>query len=256
MPCSLKKALLTCAAILVTTSAAASDFGQVELVEGDVIVRTADGRASSPKVGDTIPEGAEIDTGKDGELHVATTDSGYVALRPDTQLRVTQYVAEGNALDTQVLSLLRGTFRSITGWIGRDTPDRYRITTPTATIGVRGTDHEPAYIPPDDASTAPGDDRAPGTYDKVNEGGSFIENDAGRVEIGASQSGFAAHGRAPPARLARIPRFFRATRNERRIVVRREALRKVIEQRRAERRRHLRERRERRRRRRRRRANG
>jgi len=211
-------------------------FGAVELVTGQVTVQAQDGGALAPRVGDSIPAGASIVTGKDGEIHIETADSGFVAVRPNTRLRIAEYRAEGDELDTQVLSLLRGTFRSVTGWIGRHNTDRYRVTTPTATIGVRGTDHEPSYLLPEDVTAAAEAGLEPGTYDKVNEGASWLENENGRVEIKQDESGFAHASRARPARLARIPRFFKGTRNEKRIKARREALKKVIEQRRTDRR--------------------
>jgi len=220
----------------------ATDFGTVELVTGQVTVQTQDGRVRAPRVGELIPAGADLVTGKDGEIHIETSDSGFVALRPNTRLRVADYRAEGDELDTQILSLVRGTFRSVTGWIGRYNADRYRVTTPTATIGVRGTDHEPSYLLPEDVmSTAAEAGLEPGTYDKVNEGESWIENEGGRVEIAQNQSGFAHESRARPARLKKIPGFFKGTRNEKRISERREMLKKVIEQRRLKQRAKLKE---------------
>jgi hypothetical protein len=195
-------------------------------------VQTQEGRVLTPRIGDVIPTGAEITTGRTGELHIATADSGYVALRPNTRLRITEYRADGGVLDTQILALMRGTFRSITGWIGKSHPERYRVTTPAATIGVRGTDHEPSYWLAEDLEA--GADLEPGTYDKVNEGASFIENEAGRIDVARGHAGFARlHGR--PARLGRVPKMFKATALEARIVERRESLKKVREQRRAER---------------------
>jgi hypothetical protein len=92
-------------------------------------------------------------------------------------------------------------------------------------------------VAPDDAEAlAAGGGQAPGTYDKVNEGSSYIENEAGRVDVVRGQAGFAPRGHARPQRLGQIPRFYAATRNEHRIVERREQLRKVLEKRRAERR--------------------
>lgn len=224
--------------------AEAAYFGTVELVTGEVTVRTADGRTLTPRVGDGIESGAELVTGN-GEFHVETADSGLVALRPNTRLRVAEYRAEGGELDTQVLALLRGTFRSITGWIGRHNTARYRVTTPTATIGVRGTDHEPGYLLAEDVAATGEEGLEPGTYDKVNEGATFIENDAGRVDLEPNEAGFAHARRVRPARLAKVPRFFKGTRHEKRIRARREALRQVIEERREQRKAWLKEKRER-----------
>ena len=115
--------------------------GKVELVEGDVTVHD---RAKKPRkvaVGDTIHEGEGIVTGKDGELHLNMEDGGFIAVRPNTKMRIVAYQAMGDESDKGVFSLLQGTFRSVTGWIGKYNPRSYQVRTPTATIGVRGTDH-------------------------------------------------------------------------------------------------------------------
>lgn len=242
----MRAATLAAALALVAPAAFADDFGTVDLVTGQASVQLQDGRVVSPSIGMTVPAGAELVTGRDGELHVVTADSGFIALRPNTRLRVAEYRAEGDDLDTQVLSLLRGTFRSVTGWIGRNNASRYRITTPTATIGVRGTDHEPSYLLAEDiAAAGAGEPLAPGTYDKVNEGASYIENAGGRIEIGRDESGFAPRTRAKPVRLRAIPRVFKVTRHEARIQERREHLKKIVDKRRTEKRKAVKERRER-----------
>lgn len=234
MPGACWRGLALAALVLLPSPSGAADFGQVELVSGQVTLQTQEGQVLLPRPGDTVPAGAELVTGKAGELHIATADGGYLAMRPNTRLRVAEFRAEGDDLDTQVLSLLRGSFRSITGWIGKHNPDRYKITTPTATIGVRGTDHEPSYLAEDDEAVNA--DTAYGTYDKVNEGASYIESEGGRVEVLTSQSAFAPRGSLKPRRLKRVPGFFRTTVNEHLILVRREQLKKILEKRRAERR--------------------
>ncbi|MGH8446844.1 MAG: hypothetical protein ACREVL_16350, partial [Solimonas sp.] len=48
-------------------------------------------------------------------------------------------------LQRAFLRLLKGGFRTVSGLIGKANPDEYRVTTPVATIGIRGTDYY-AYI--------------------------------------------------------------------------------------------------------------
>ena len=113
--------------------------------------------------------------------------------------------------------------RSITGWIGKLNPVSYAIRTPTATIGVRGTDHEPHVIlPPEPGQLAVGE---PGTYDKVNQGSTVMKSDRGSVVLQPNQAGFAAHGASEaPKMLPSIPGFYKPSKREGRIERRKEML--------------------------------
>jgi hypothetical protein len=184
----------------------------VDFVEGAVTVQDRARIARSVRRTDRVFEGETIVTGRDGEVHLAMEDGGYIAVRPNSNLSVVSYQANGTSDDKSVLSLLSGTFRSITGWIGKQNPRNYRVHTPTATIGVRGTDHEPLVIPEGSR------DGEPGTYDKVNAGRSVIESRHGRVEVAPNQAAFAPlRGRPQPRLLTQIPAVFRPTRNEERL---------------------------------------
>jgi len=221
-----------------TPAVAATTAGAIELVEGHVIITRADNISLAPIVGDSVQEGDTVITGPDGELHITMADSGFIAVRPNTRMKIEHYRAQGDSDDKSEISLIEGTFRSITGWIGKYSPKNYRVTTPTATLGIRGTDHEPLYIP-EGASGAEGE---PGTYDKVNQGETFIQNPRGKIFIKADHAGFVSYsGRLAPKLLPRIPNFFRATRNEQEIERRREILKPQIDKRRLERRQHVRQ---------------
>jgi len=121
-------------------------------------------------------QGDTVSSAHDGEMHIVTEDGGIIALRPDSVFRVDQYRALGGADDTTVMSLLSGAVRSITGWIGKHDHSAYRLSTPTATLGIRGTDHEVAVI-----DKGNGDE--PGTYDTVNEGATVMKTPHGEAEV-------------------------------------------------------------------------
>ncbi len=204
---------------------------KVVLVEGDVSAFSSTKKKRTLAVGDEIVEGDSIVTGKDGELHMDMEDGGYISVRPNTKMRIVKYQAKGEATDTGVFGLLQGSFRSVTGWIGKFNQDKYTVRTPAATIGIRGTDHEPFVIP---KGSSEGE---PGTYDKVNEGRSFIQTQGGRAEVAPSQSGFVSHDKtAKPRVLKDIPRHFRAGRNERLFAGKHAEVQSRIEKRREERR--------------------
>jgi hypothetical protein len=204
--------------------------GQIDLMEGDVRIYDKQNLRRTAKVGDKIYEGDSITTGASGEIHMTMEDQGFVAVRPNTRMRIVQYRAEGDDDDKGVLSLLVGSMRSITGWIGKYHPKSYSINTPTATIGIRGTDHEPKVIP---EGSSEGD---AGTYDKVNAGGSFINTPQGNVDVTPNHAAFAPHdGRSAPRALASVPSFFRPTRNEHLIEGKHDQIQRIVQQKREER---------------------
>ncbi|MFN0038843.1 MAG: FecR domain-containing protein [Burkholderiales bacterium] len=178
-------------------------------VTGDVWLVDASRKSRRPALGAHLYVHDTIFTGKDGEVHLDMEDGAYLAVRSNTLLKVKEYRAQGDKNDRGVLNLLKGTFRSFTGWIARSSPKAYRVETVTATIGVRGTDHEPLLLL-EEISIG-----KPGTYDKVNEGVTFIDHPSGQVEVKANQAGFAPLSRSDKAVLLQfIPEFFRSSVNE------------------------------------------
>jgi len=191
--------------------------GQVDFIDGSPMAGAGRQATHPLAVGDTVYQGDRITTDAHAEVHIKLADGGFLAVRPASELVIRRFKADGDADDASVLNLVIGSLRSITGWIAKNNPSHYRIVTTTATIGVRGTDHEPYVIP--EGSTL-GD---PGSYDKVNAGATYVEGvDASgqrrRVDVAPGQAGFFAYGgREAPRVLDRVPALFRPTRNEGRL---------------------------------------
>jgi len=234
------RALLAC--LLLAGAAQAQDAprvaGSFQLVEGSVRLEDKAGRPRAAAVGGEVYEGDTLSTEAGAEAHLQMADGASLILRENSRITVAAYVADGGEGDRSLIELARGALRSITGWIGRYNRSNYAIRTPLVTIGVRGTDHEPAHL-------LEGDPRGePGSYDKVNEGTTFMKSDEGTVEVAASRAAFRAHGRAVRARLLeRRPAFYRPGRFERRFESRAREARKTIRERREARRELLKQRR-------------
>lgn len=216
---------------------AATLFATVESLAGSAFVSEDAGGRTAVSIGQRIYAGQTVTTSSDGEVHLETVDGGIVAIRPDTVFRVDDYRAEGEPDDRVFMSLLKGAVRSVTGWIGRYNAPAYRITTPTATIGIRGTDHETTVI-----DEADGDE--PGTYDTVYEGITVLRTEYGEMEVTPEQFAFAPRFRAvAPSLLVRKPVFFgkRELKIEELVQKRKDALRERIEKLRDDRIRQLKE---------------
>lgn len=189
----------------------AAEAGRFLYVQGEVRIKAADGIERRAQKGETLHEHETVSLGLDSWAQLRMKDAAMIALRPDTVFKVDAYRYNGteDGSESSVLRLVKGGFRSLTGTIGKTNRDRYRVVTETSTIGIRGTDHEPVYIPPSGGwSGAPGAD--PGTYDKVNSGATFIETQGGRIELGPNQAGYVPPRiDATPTRLERMPDFYR-----------------------------------------------
>ena len=181
-------------------------IGTIDSLEGNVRIMSADSDRAGA-AGAEISEGDTVKSGENAWALLTMVDGASFTLRPNSQLRFDayRYNPDGNASDnSSVLALARGALRAITGYIGRTNRGGYQIGTPTATIGIRGTDHEPAHYPPGEYA-----DRDPGTYDKVNEGESFIRHPKGELGVKPGQYAFVHHNaRTAPRILRRPPAFY------------------------------------------------
>lgn len=112
--------------------------GLVQFATGEVSLRRGDATSG-------VAKGAEVDagdvllTGSAGRAQIRFSDGGLVALYPDSQFTVTRYSDSGDvAQDGFAVTLLRGGMRAITGLIGKRNPGSYKVITPTAVVGIRG----------------------------------------------------------------------------------------------------------------------
>lgn len=94
-------------------------------------------------------------TEKDSEAQIIFTDNSTMTFRPDTKLYINEYnyvpKSERKTKEAKksagkyVLDLVTGGFRTITGLVARENPNDYKVNTPVATIGVRGTEYSLVY---------------------------------------------------------------------------------------------------------------
>ena len=112
--------------------------GMVQFATGDVQLRRAAGALPAVK-GSEVESGDIVVTGANGRAQIRFSDGGLVALYPDSHFMVTRYADTGNAAQDQfAVNLVRGGLRAITGWIGKRDARNYKVTTPTALVGIRG----------------------------------------------------------------------------------------------------------------------
>lgn len=166
--------------------AVAADGVVIALV-GSVVAERTDSAAPATRalsVGSELSQGDLVRTGKDGRAQIRFSDGGLVSLQPGTDFRIDEYRFDA-ATERSFFSLLRGALRSATGAIGKRDRENYRLRTPTATIGIRGTE----FLAEETVCTplcAPGS-RA-GLKVSVTQGRIAVTTRAGTLEVGEGQS--------------------------------------------------------------------
>ncbi|MBP6483584.1 MAG: hypothetical protein KA254_03080 [Rhodoferax sp.] len=138
-------------------------------------------------MGDAVFLGERIQAQAGGEAVLETGDSGYIALRPGSTFSVEQFAVNNQQTDHILIRLFQGGLRLLSGRIAQRNPKGYRLFTPTATIGIRGTDHEP-FVVTELLASAMG--QPAGTYDKVNRGGITLQANNRSVDIDPGRVGF------------------------------------------------------------------
>ncbi len=123
-------------------AAGVADVGRVSLLIGDARVVRADGSQHILQRGAQILVGDRIETSANGHVHMRFVDNAAVSVRPDSSLEVQAYRYDAARPETNEIRLRveKGTSRSISGAATDLDKSRFRLNTPIAAIGVRGTD--------------------------------------------------------------------------------------------------------------------
>lgn len=214
----MKAPVLVRAAIVVlgcwlTSAAHAGEAGRLLFTLGSVEVER-DGQRQLGYRGMVINEGDTVHTGAVSRTQIRMTDGALVALRPDSSFMVEtmqpaprltpDLVSNASAQNAAgggraLMRLLRGGFRAISGLIGKLPRDEYRVNTPVATIGIRGTDYSATYCN-GDCKGAPN-----GLHVGVSNGEVVLANSSGEMHVLNDQFAFVGGSNSAPERQLRPP---------------------------------------------------
>ncbi len=145
MNSSIKNTLLTLALSALFSQAQAQGdaaVGTVSLVLGKAWLHTADDAREPISAGTVVRVSDRIITEANGHVHVRFVDDALVSVRPDSQLEIQRYdFNAASPADSSIkLNLVEGVTRAISGEGAHAARERFRLNTPIAAIGVRGTD--------------------------------------------------------------------------------------------------------------------
>jgi len=176
-------ALVALSQVSVSAYAATAGVGKAIISIGKVTSKNKDGVEAKLKRRGKVFEGDTITVGKKSRLQLRFVDNQLVVLKANTVFRIDEYKFKGKKDNnkTAALSLLKGGMRSVTGLIGKSARDKYKVKTPVATMGVRGT-HYVIQICSGNCGAG-----VQGIVGTVLQGGIVMSNDAGTQEFGTDQ---------------------------------------------------------------------
>jgi len=149
--------------------------GNFVSLSGDVRVETND-TATQAANRQRVEAGTTVHTGSSGNAVLRLDDGQQVALSPNTSFKIDQFRFD-NAKPEQnnvSMSMFKGALRILTGLIGQRDNSKFVLKTPTATIGIRGTDFMVAMVNP--------------VYMQVIQGGIAATNAAGTAAFAAGST--------------------------------------------------------------------
>jgi hypothetical protein len=215
--------LLFSSLFLSSAGQAADPVGTLKFVHGLVNIESDSGVKRKAVKGDDLIQDELVVTGPAGIAVIQLSDDSRMTLRPNSEFRVRHLKMDddNNGSSSQpsaVLDLLRGGLRLFTGLIGKLNPGGYRLNTPVATIGIRGTEFNTRLCNTDCAAEErilAGNDAAAGIkeglYVNVDDGGVFLRNFASddSLDLSQGESGYVADLSSQPIKLSLVPAFQR-----------------------------------------------
>lgn len=111
--------------------------GKVALLKGEATLERGVQKLALQN-GTSLEEKDTIKTSKDAQVQLMFEDKTVITLGSESEFKIEEYLND-TANPKAKFKFNQGTFKTITGQIGKTAPDNFTLETKTATIGIRGT---------------------------------------------------------------------------------------------------------------------
>lgn len=128
-------------AIHVHADSATHQVGTVTRLNGDVRIERIDASIVHATVNMSILNQDKIITAKNSSISITLIDDTRLSIGPESQTHMKNIVFDLESLEGNILiQIYRGSMRMITGLIAQKNQKAVKVVTPTAVVGIRGTD--------------------------------------------------------------------------------------------------------------------
>jgi len=125
--------------ILMMSLTLLANIGNILALKGSADVKRTTGVITAV-MGMPLEEGDEIITSKKSRVQVMLKDETVVTIGASSSFSFEEFAFDGSKNSKIAMRANRGFFRSVTGKISKIAPERFKVRTASATIGIRGTD--------------------------------------------------------------------------------------------------------------------
>ncbi|MBF0265777.1 MAG: FecR domain-containing protein [Gammaproteobacteria bacterium] len=121
--------------------------GRILVIKGDVSAKDADGETRQLHKNSPLYEGDTIVTGRHAITVIVFKDNSRTTVQANTQFLIENYAYKPKTPKQSQASfkLIKGSMRFLTGKIGKLNREKFKVTTPTSSIGIRGTGFDLSY---------------------------------------------------------------------------------------------------------------
>lgn len=126
---------------LLPVQQALAHAGVVLFVNGEVSATSKTGKVRKLDRGSKVKPGEIITTGKESQVQIRAGDGSMLSLQANTKLRIIKHTHTGTVEEqSSLVELVKGGMRAVTGLIGKNKPENFKIKVRQSTIGIRGTE--------------------------------------------------------------------------------------------------------------------
>ena len=124
----------------VSAAALAADAGEIKVVQGAAHIERGSERLPA-RVGMPVQEADRVVTGADGTVGITFADNSLLSIGPRSTFAIDRYVFDSTTHAGKFDSTLsKGTLAVVSGKMVKQSPEAMHVRTPSAIMGVRGTD--------------------------------------------------------------------------------------------------------------------
>ncbi|RZV14853.1 hypothetical protein D3M61_02520 [Aliarcobacter butzleri] len=117
-----------------------ANIGTVSLVDGKATI-LRNGQTLGANIGDKVENKDVISTQVNSKIKITFIDNTIVTIGKESSLNIEEYIFNTSTKEAKTeLNVLKGAFHTITGEIGKVNPDKFKLKTKSASIGIRGTE--------------------------------------------------------------------------------------------------------------------